>query len=99
MKMEIQEQRENVLQKRTEVKFMIDHARECTPGRHAVGEELAKKFNTKRDLVIVDDLSSLYGVGKTKGYAKIYANMDDAKKYESEYLIKRNTTKPAETEE
>ena len=56
MKMEITNQRENALQSRTEVCFIVDHARECTPGRNAVAEDLAKQFNTKRELVIVDDL-------------------------------------------
>ena len=100
MKMEIKEQKDNVLQERTEVCFVIDHAREATPGRNAVAEELAKQFNTKRELVIVDDLNSMYGVGKTKGYAKIYKSVDDVKKYEPEYLQKRNGygAKPAEEE-
>ena len=100
MKMEIKEQKDNVLQERTEVCFVIDHAREATPGRNAVAEELAKQFNTKRNLVIVDDLKSVYGVGKTNGYAKIYKSEDLAKKYENEYLLKRNgySDKPAEEE-
>ena len=50
--------------------------------------------------VIVDDLKSVYGVGKTNGYAKIYKSEDLAKKYENEYLLKRNgySDKPAEEE-
>ncbi len=98
MKMEITNQRENTLQSRTEVCFVVDHARESTPGRNAVAEDLAKQFNTKRELVIVDELNSKYGVGKTQGYAKIYKSADDVKKYEPEYLQKRNGigAKPAE---
>lgn len=100
MKMEIKTQRNNVLYNRTEVNFVVDHARESTPGRNAVAEDLAKQFNTKRELVIVDELNSLYGVGKTAGYAKIYQSVDDVKKYEPEYLQKRNGygAKPAEEE-
>jgi len=90
MKMEIKEQKENVLQGRTEVRFVVDHDRESTPGRNAVAEELAKKFSTKRELVIVDALDSQYGIGKTDGYAKVYKSVDLAKKYESGYLLKRN---------
>ncbi|AGI47507.1 Ribosomal protein S24E [Thermoplasmatales archaeon BRNA1] len=98
MKMEIQEQKENVLQGRTEVHFLVDHDKESTPGRHAVAEELAKKFNTKRELVIIDSLDSMYGVGKTLGYAKIYKDVATAKKFENDYLLKRNgyQDKPAE---
>ena len=98
MKMEIKEQKENPLQERTEVCFEIDHARESTPGRNAVAEELAKKLGTQRNLVIVDELKTLYGVGKTEGYAKVYKSADLAKKYENEYILKRNgyVDKPAE---
>lgn len=101
MKMEITYKRENGLYGRTEVCFTVDHARESTPGRNAVAEDLAKQFNTKRELVIVDELNSVYGVGKTQGYAKIYASVDNVKKYEPEYLQKRNGygAKPAEESE
>ena len=44
MKMEITQQKENPLMKRTEVYFVIDHAGESTPGRNAVAEEVAKQI-------------------------------------------------------
>lgn len=98
MKMEIKEQKENVFQERTEICFVVEHLREPTPGRNAVAEEIAKKLGTQRNLVIIDDLKSMYGVGKTEGYAKVYKNVETAKKYENEYLLKRNgyADKPAE---
>lgn len=101
MKMEIKEQKENVFQQRTEVRFEVDHAREPTPGRNAVAEELAKKLGTQRNLVIIDELKTQYGIGKTEGYAKVYKSADLARKYENEYLLKRNgyADKPAEKTE
>ena len=99
MKMEIQEEKKNVLEQRTEVCFVVDHEGECTPGRNAVAEELGKKYGVKRELVIIDTLDSMYGIGKTNGYAKIYDNVAAAKKYESGYLLKRNGYKEEGAEE
>lgn len=90
MKMEISAENKNVLTHRTEVRFVVDHEKEATPGRNAVAEELAKKYNTKRDCVVVDDLSSVFGVGKTQGYAKIYDTKKDALEFENDYMLKRN---------
>lgn len=90
MKMEITEKKENPLYKRTEVYFDIDHTGESTPGRNAVAEELSKQLKAKRDCVVVASVESVYGIGKSKGYAKVYASKDDALKLEREYLLKRN---------
>jgi small subunit ribosomal protein S24e len=90
MKIEITDKKENPLHKRTEVYFKIDHVGETTPGRNAVAEDIAKKMKSKRDCVVVDNIESLYGIGKSKGYAKVYESKDIAMKYESKYLLKRN---------
>lgn len=90
MKMEITSKKENPLQGRTEVRFTVDHARESTPGRNAVAEEVAKQMKTKRECVVIDELATAYGVGKTNGYAKVYANKKAALEFENPYLLKRN---------
>lgn len=98
MKMEITQKKENPLQHRTEVCFEIDHVGESTPGRNAVAEEIAKKMKSKRDCVVVDSIDSVYGIGKSKGYAKVYDSKKCALAFESEYLLKRNgieATEPA----
>ncbi len=90
MKMEITEQKQNPLMKRTEVYFTIDHKGEATPGRNAVAEEVAKQLKSKRDCVVVDSIESVFGAGMSKGYAKVYDSKDAAMEFESEYLLKRN---------
>ncbi len=90
MKMEIVSKRENALYARTEVRFTVDHDREATPGRNAAAEEVAKQLKTKRDCVVIDELVSDYGIGKSKGYAKVYNSKKDALEFESPYLLKRN---------
>ena len=90
MKMEITQQKENPLMKRTEVYFVIDHAGESTPGRNAVAEEVAKQMKSKRDCVVVDTIESVYGTGKSKGYAKVYESKDAALSNDRAYLLTRN---------
>lgn len=90
MKMEITQQKENPLMKRTEVFFEIDHSGEATPGRNAVAEEVAKQMKSKRDCVVVDNIESVYGNGKSKGYAKVYENKEAALNNDKAYLLKRN---------
>ncbi|MDR0524145.1 MAG: 30S ribosomal protein S24e [Candidatus Methanoplasma sp.] len=90
MKIEITEKKENPLQDRAEVYFTIDHVGETTPGRNAVAEEIAKREKSKRDLVVVDRIESVYGIGKSKGYAKVYKDKKSVLAYEPEYKLKRN---------
>lgn len=90
MKIDITNQKENPLQKRKEVYFTIDHAGESTPGRNAVAEEIAKKMKSKRNCVVVDSIESVYGIGKSKGYAKVYDNKEAALSFERKHLLTRN---------
>ncbi|MDR1404476.1 MAG: 30S ribosomal protein S24e [Candidatus Methanoplasma sp.] len=90
MKIEITNQKENPLQKRKEVYFTIDHVGETTPGRNAVAEDIAKKTKSKRECVVVDNVESVYGIGKSEGYAKVYESKTAALSYERKHLLKRN---------
>ena len=98
MKMEINEKKENPLYKRTEVYFTVDHAGESTPGRNAVAEEVAKQMKAKRDCVVVTTIESVYGTGKSKGYAKVYDSKEAALELERGYLLKRNGIEAAKEE-
>jgi small subunit ribosomal protein S24e len=90
MKMEITKKKENPLMHRSEVYFTVEHVGESTPGRNAVAEELAKNVKAKRDCVVIDCFESVYGVGKSTGYAKVYDSKKCAIEFESKYLLKRN---------
>ena len=90
MKMEINEKKENVILKRTEVRFTIDHKGESTPSKGAVVDELAKKLDAKRDAIVLNNIDTVYGSGLSKGYAKVYVTKEDAQAIELEYILKRN---------
>ena len=102
MKIEITQKRENPLLKRTEVHVTVAHDGESTPGRNAVAEEIAKMTKSKRNCVVIDRIESVYGRGKSTGYAKVYDNMEAALEYDRDHLLKRNgieapkAEKPAE---
>ena len=90
MEIEIEEKRENPLLYRKEIRFVVIHEGEGTPSRAIVKEELAKKLKEKTGNIIIDHIRSHFGSQKSIGYAKVYKSLDDAKKIEPEYIIKRN---------
>ena len=90
MELEIQQTKENLLLKRTEVHFVLHHPNSPTPKRESVREELSKTLKVPKDRIIVDSMESSFGVHDTKGYAKIYPSKEEAMKVEREHLLLRN---------
>ena len=90
MKMEITQKKDNPLFKRTEINFVIDHAGAATPTKGAVVEEIAQKMKAAKDTIILDNMESVFGNGKTNGYVKVYESKEAAIEFEPEYKLKRN---------
>ena len=90
MELEIIEKRENPLLNRTEVKFRVKHQGEKTPERELVKSDLAEMLKVKKSLVIIDYIRPSFGMAISSGYAKIYKSVEDAKKVEPSYILKRN---------
>jgi small subunit ribosomal protein S24e len=90
MELEITEKRENPLLDRIEVQFVVHHANQPTPRRESVREELSKNLKVQKDRVVVDSMSSSFGIHDTMGYAKVYSTKETALKVEREYILKRN---------
>ena len=91
MKIEITEKKENLLQERTEVRFTVDHTGEATPTRKAVIDEISKMMKAGKNTVVINNIDTQYGRGISKGYVKLYVSEEAARKYEREYLLKRNS--------
>jgi small subunit ribosomal protein S24e len=87
---EILSKRENKLLGRVEVRFRATHAKEKTPQRDAVREALAKQLGGNKDALVVDEMRSEFGKPSTTGYAKLYGNVEAAKKLEPHHLQLRN---------
>lgn len=90
MKIEIESKKPNALMDRTEVSFMADHHGEGSPKRADVKAKLAEMLAVNKDKVVIDHMESEFGMGVSKGYAKVYGSTESAKKFEKNYLLARN---------
>jgi small subunit ribosomal protein S24e len=90
MDMEIKEKKNNPLLNRTEIHFIINHEGEVTPNREIIRTEIADKLNVKKENIIINNLTSKFGIQKTIGYAKIYSNPKKAEAIERKYILNRN---------
>ena len=99
MELEIVAKRDNVLLKRTEVRFRVAHPREQTPKRGDLRAELAKALHATRDIVVVDSVVSEFGRSASRGYAKVYKSKEDALRAERKHILVRNGLIAAEVRE
>jgi small subunit ribosomal protein S24e len=90
LKLEIDSKKENALQERSEIQFTVEHAGEPTPKRDEMRAKLAEKVGVPKERVIIDHTETEYGMGLSKGYAKVYASIDAAKKAEKNYMLVRH---------
>ena len=101
MEIEIFEEKENKLFNRKEIKFYVDYDGEATPKVLDVKSKLVALLNTKKDLLVVDNVQPHYGEPKALGYAKVYDTVEDLEYIEAKHVIAKNTeaAEPAEDEE
>ena len=94
MELEIAEKNDNPLLHRQEVRIVIRHENKGTPRRNEVIQSLSEQLKTKKDLIVIDHLKNKYGKTETRGYAKIYANVEALNRIETKPSIARQ--KPSE---
>ncbi|MBQ6813828.1 MAG: 30S ribosomal protein S24e [Methanobrevibacter sp.] len=99
MEIEIFEKKENILFDRTEVKFYCLYEGEATPRLLDVKSKLVALLDTKKDLIVVDNLQPGYGEPKAVGYAKVYGHAESLLDVEKESVIAKNTEPEAPAEE
>ncbi len=90
MEFKILEKKENPLLHRIEVKFEVSHPKSKTPSRDDVRNLLAANLNADKSRVILDKIETPFGSTLSRGFAKIYDSVEDAKKIEPEYVLIRN---------
>ena len=101
MEIEYIEEKENKLFNRKEIKFYVDYEGEATPKALDIKSKLVALLNTKKELLVVDNVQPHYGEPKALGYAKVYETVDDLKYIETEHVIAKNAEpeeEPAEEE-
>ena len=101
MEIDIFEEKENKVFNRKEIKFYVDYDGEATPKVLDVKSKLVALLNTKKELIVVDNVQPHYGEPKALGYAKVYDTVEDLEYIETIHVIAKNTeaAEPAEDEE
>lgn len=94
MEIVIIEEIENKVFNRKEIRFYVEYEGEPTPKVLDIKSKLIALLNTKKDLIVVDNVQPHYGEPKALGYAKVYVTKDDLEYIETESVIAKNT--PAE---
>ena len=81
--------------------YFFDYDGEATPKLLDIKSKLVALLNTKKDLIVVDNVQPHYGEPKAVGYAKVYGTVDDLKYIEAKHIIAKNEEpeeEPAEEE-
>ena len=91
--MEIINRKENPALDRVELQFQWDHSNEATPSLSQMVEEAAKaEPGADRDMVVVKNVNTRFGMSRTTGTALIYGSAE-SKSIEPEYVIERHSSR------
>ncbi len=96
MNIEILNEKENKTLLRREIEFRVDHTGNTTPSRADIQAKLGAQFDADAELVVVKALDTRYGIGITKGSARIYTDAEQMKRIELDYILKRHEDKKKE---
>jgi len=91
MEVKIIEEQQNILLKRKEIRFEVEHSQtKGTPSRLEIRSKLAETLKTKPELVYIKRVETKTGTMKAKGEANAYESVEQAKLVEPEYIVARN---------
>ena len=100
MKVNILSKKQNLLMKRKEITFSVDHSQNGgTPSRVEIGNQLALLLKTKTELVFINNLKTKTGTMVAFGEANVYNSLLNAKQMEPKYVIARNAVSEKKLEE
>lgn len=99
MEIEFIEEKENKVFNRKEIKFYVDYNGEATPKLLDIKSKLVALLNTKKELIVVDNVQPHYGEPKALGYAKVYDTVEDLEYIETKSVLAKNTEPVEESEE
>ncbi|MBB70704.1 MAG: hypothetical protein CMB28_06330 [Euryarchaeota archaeon] len=100
--MEIIDRKENPLLNRVEIEFRWNHEGSATPSRAEMLNGIASiEPGSKRDLIVIKDVKTRFGMGSTTGVGLVYSDKESMK-VEPSYMHDRYSglrTEKAEPEE
>ncbi len=91
MKIKIEDKKENLLLKRQDIMFFVEHTGTATPPRLNVRAKLAAMLNCKEDQLFIIKLNGLFGQSVAQGYAHLYPSKEAALMQEQTHIIKRHS--------
>lgn len=65
------------------------HPGSATVAKSEIREKLARMYKSTADCVMCFGFKTVFGGGKTTGFALVYDNLDYLKKYEPKYRLQR----------
>lgn len=97
--MEIIDRKENPLLKRVEIAFRWNHDGMPTPSRKAMLDGIASiEPGANRDLIVIKDVNTRFGMSSTTGLGLIYAD-EESMKVEPKYMHERYAGMRASSEQ
>ncbi len=90
LSIELLDRRENKLLKRLELMLKVFHPGMPTPSRKDVKALVAANLGVPEERVIVDYVKTQFGADYSKAYVKVYDSVEDAKRIEPDYVLRRN---------
>ena len=91
--MEIINRKENPALDRVELQFQWDHSNEATPSLSQMVDEAAKaEPGADRDMVVVKNVNTRFGMSRTTGTALIYGSAE-LKSIEPDSVIERHSSR------
>lgn len=90
MDLEVEDDRDNQLLGRKELRFTVEHPGESTVRRADVRKKLAALNDADEDLVLVNRMNTDFGRPVTRGEAHIYRSPERMEQVEPGYIVSRN---------
>lgn len=87
---EIVEEKRNDLIGRRELKLRLDHTGQPTPKRTELRSKIAELLGVSVERIVIKSVESSYGAGISVVEVNIYDTPERLKRFESEYILKRN---------
>jgi len=101
MEVKIVSEKKNPLLQRKEVSFTVEHGDTgSTPPRKEMRRAVANALKADENLVFIKSFSTRTGTSMASGIVNVYDSLEQAKRIEPEYIVKRNIPpeKPKEEE-
>jgi small subunit ribosomal protein S24e len=102
MEVKIVSEKKNPMLKRKEVDFTVEHGDTgSTPSRKDIRKAVAVALKTDENIVFLKKFETKTGTHTAVGLANVYDSLEQAKRVEPEYIVKRNIPpepKPKEEE-